>query len=138
MDSFDREHLRDIAALERRVWRIYATASREAARIAASSGTRLKPGEEFDFDRLPATRRRMRELMRWLRDSIHTAVVDGVRTAYELSRRKGDAQLREALGDMAAGMTEEAFRRYFSPSPSAADAFVASRSWASPLRLLSS
>lgn len=125
MNRYDREHLRRLARIERRISDIYAEAARRAANIAANSHVSLSDGDTFDIDKYPTVRRKIDELLTWLRNQIHSVVVNGADAAADLSDRKNAALLREAFGDAFDSLPQDVQDAYLSPAPDAASMFRA-------------
>lgn len=124
LGKYDRRHLSDLEALGRRIDTIFRTAAREATALAASI-SRIKPDALFSFDDYPITRKRIEELLQALRDSLSTAIVNGVRSGWTLANDKNNELSRFVFGDNVGKLTPEQYRRYFSTNGKALEAFIA-------------
>ena len=127
MNRYDAQHLRDIAALERRLYDIYATFAKEAVRIGHASGADISNGREFTFDAQSATKRKMDALLARFRDALNTCAVSAIDAARRLSKAKNDEVVERAFGKAFSGFTEEQREKVLSNAATAADTFAATR-----------
>lgn len=123
-NNYDKKHLRNIAAICTRIDRIFKKAAEEAALIGVS--IKDAPGDRiFTFDDYPQTRKQVDRLVEALQASLETAVVNGIRGAWELSNDKNDALVRRVFGSKAEDLPEAQRRRYFGNNAQALEAFLA-------------
>ena len=99
MNEHDEKHLKRLEAIARTVERIYDAAAEDAAAIGAVAVRLGADGEEpFSFDDYPQTKRRMDELLSWLREQLEVVVGSGVADEWLLSEDKNDELVRRVLG----------------------------------------
>lgn len=99
MNEHDKKHLKRLEAIARMVERIYDAAAEDAAAIGAVAVRLGADGEEpFSFDKYPQTKRRMEELLSWLREQLEIVVGSGVAGEWLLSEDKNDELVRRVLG----------------------------------------
>ena len=122
--DYDKTHLRNLAALQARIDRIFRQATEEAARIGASISAPLPADRLFSFDDFPRTQADIAKLTAWLQEAVEVAVVNGVRSAWTLSNNKNNALSRRIFGDRLHHLTKEQQRRYFTSNLPALDAFL--------------
>lgn len=122
--EYDKTHLRNMAAIETRIDRIFKKAAEEAAKIGVSIKTALPDDRIFSFDDYPATRQQIERLMTALQQSMETTIVNGVQSAWTLSNNKNNALAQRIFGDRVGKLSKEQYRRYFSNNGEALEAFL--------------
>ena len=121
--DYDRQHQRNVLALERRIKAIYDEAVKEAAAIGVSIDD-IDPGKPFAFDQFPRLRKRVDKLFDTLGKDLYVAIVYGVRSEWTLANNKNNELSRTVFGDNVGKLTDEQHRRYFSNNDEALDAFL--------------
>lgn len=127
LSEHDKTHMRNLAAIRKRVDRIFAEAAAEAARIGVKVKEPLEEGRIFSFDDYPATLREVEALVGELREQVEVAIVNGVRSAWTLSNNKNNALVSRVFAGRERDLSEEEYRRYFSNNNSALEAFLRRR-----------
>lgn len=122
-DKYERQHSRNLNAIQRKLRKIYETAAEEAANIAMLVGA-IGEDEYFHFDNYPITKQRIRELMQELGEQTEAVVVNGVRSEWALANDKNDALCAFVLGNKI-NLSFEEQRKYFSNNNAAREAFLA-------------
>lgn len=122
MNKYDKQNLRNIAAVQRYIDRVYQAAVREAARIGLSVGE-IKADRLFSFDDYPNTRKRVDSLLSGLKSNIEAVVLNGIEASWTLASNKNNELSRRVFGDKVGRLTEEQSRRYFSTNDAARRAF---------------
>lgn len=123
MNEFDKKHQRNIVAYELQVDKIFQSAAREAALIAASLGD-FKPDRPFSFADYPITRKRVEKLLSGLKKDLSAVIVNGVNTEWTLSNNKNSELANQVFGDNVGKLSEEQYRRYYSTNDNARKAFL--------------
>lgn len=121
-DKYERQHNRNLNAIQRKLRKIYESAADEAANIAMLVGA-LGDDEYFHFDNYPITKQRIRELMQGLGEQTEAVVVNGVRAEWALANDKNDALCAFVLGDKI-NLSFEEQRKYFRNNNAAREAFL--------------
>ncbi len=121
--DYDRQHQRNVLALERRIKAIYDEAVKEAAAIGVSIDD-IDPGKPFAFDQFPRLRKRVDKLFDTLGKDLYVAIVDGVRSEWTLANNKNNELSRTVFGYNVGKLTAEQYRRYFSNNDEALEAFL--------------
>ena len=128
LNKWDKEHQSNMAAYEREIDKIFQTAAREAAVLAAASGD-FKADKPFSFDDYPATRKKIEKLLSGLKSSIYAVVVNGINTEWGLSNEKNDELVYSSIGKQWTGKrggqhTVRNSKRYFNNNDDAREAFI--------------
>lgn len=123
MNEFDKKHQRNIVAYELQVDKIFQSAAREAALIAASLGD-FKPDRPFSFADYPITRKRVEKLLSGLKKDLSAVIVNGVNTEWTLANNKNSELANQVFGDNVGKLSEEQYRRYYSTNDNARKAFL--------------
>lgn len=123
MNKYDREHLKNLTAIERQIEKIFEAAVREAARLGVRID-KISPDRLFSFDDYPITRKEVESLLERLKTELTTAIVNGVRSAWTLSNNKNDELCHQVYGDNIGKLSQAQYRRYFSTNGQALDAFL--------------
>lgn len=121
-DKYERQHNRNLNAIQRKLRKIYESAADEAANIAMLVGA-LGDDEYFHFDNYPITKQRIRELLQELGEQTEAVVVNGVRAEWALANDKNDALCAFVLGDKI-NLSFEEQRKYFRNNNAAREAFL--------------
>ena len=121
--DYDRQHQRNVLALERRIKAIYDEAVKEAAAIGVSIDD-IDPGKPFAFDQFPRLRKRGDKLFDTLGKDLYSAIVNGVQSEWTLANNKNNELSRTVFGDNVGKLTAEQYRRYFSNNDEALEAFL--------------
>ena len=128
MNEHDKKHLKRLEAIARMVERIYDAAAEDAAAIGAVAVRLGADGEEpFSFDDYPQTKRRMDELLSWLREQLEVVVGSGVADEWLLSEDKNDELVRRVLGATgtdSSDLPEAVRRRLFDRNEKGCEAFL--------------
>ena len=128
MNEHDKKHLKRLEAIARMVERIYDAAAEDAAAIGAVAVRLGADGEEpFSFDDYPQTKRRMDELLSWLREQLEVVVGSGVAGEWLLSEDKNDELVRRVLGATgtdSSDLPEAVRRRLFDRNEKGCEAFL--------------
>lgn len=123
--DFDKEHLRNIKAVQTRVDRAFAKATEEAALIGASIHADLPDDKIFSFDDYPKTREQVDAMLQELRESVEVTIVNGVTQGWDLSNEKNDELTYRVFGGNADALTAAQKQRYFNNHSAALSAFIA-------------
>lgn len=123
--DFDKEHLRNIKAVQTRVDRAFAKATEEAALIGASIHADLPDDKIFSFDDYPKTREQVDAMLQELRESVEVTIANGVTQGWDLSNEKNDELTYRVFGGNADALTAAQKQRYFNNHSAALSAFIA-------------
>lgn len=123
LNKWERQHLKDLSALDKRIELIYETAVKEAARIGATIGD-FNPDRLFSFSDYPITRKRIERLLSGLKSGLSAAIVNGINSAWTLSNNKNNELARQVFGDNVGKLSQAQYRRYFSTNDEAREAFI--------------
>lgn len=123
LNKWERQHLKDLSALDKRIEQIYETAVKEAARIGATIGD-FNPDRLFSFSDYPITRKRIEKLLSGLKSGLSAAIVNGINSAWTLSNNKNNELARQVFGDNVGKLSQAQYRRYFSTNDEAREAFI--------------
>lgn len=124
LNKWERQHLKNLSALDRRIERIYEAAVKEAARLSVSI-TDFSPDKPFSFSDYPITRKRIENLLDGLKSGLSSAIINGVNSAWTLSNNKNNELARQVFGDNVGKLSQAQYRRYFSTNDEAREAFIA-------------
>lgn len=123
LNKWERQHLKDLSALDKRIEQIYEAAVKEAARIGATIGD-FNPDKLFSFSDYPITRKRIERLLSGLKSGLSAAIVNGINSAWTLSNNKNNELARQVFGDNVGKLSQAQYRRYFSTNDEAREAFI--------------
>ena len=124
LNKWERQHLKNLSALDRRIERIYEAAVKEAARLSVSI-IDFSPDKPFSFSDYPITRKRIEKLLEGLKSGLSSAIINGVNSAWTLSNNKNNEIARHVFGDNVGKLSQAQYRRYFSTNDEAREAFIA-------------
>lgn len=125
--DYDKTHRRNMAAIGTRIDRIFKKATEEAAKIGVSIKAVLPDDRIFSFADFPETQKQIERLLAALKQSMETAIVNGVRSSWTLSNNKNNALVSRIFGDRVGSLSKEQYRRYFSTNADALEAFLQRR-----------
>lgn len=123
LNKWERQHLKDLSALDKRIEQIYEAAVKEAARIGATIGD-FNPDKLFSFSDYPITRKRIERLLSGLKSGLSAAIVNGINSAWTLSNNKNNELARQVFGNNVGKLSQAQYRRYFSTNDEAREAFI--------------
>ena len=123
LNKWERQHLKDLSALDKRIEQIYEAAVKEAARIGATISD-FNPDRLFSFSDYPITRKRIEKLLSGLKSGLSAAIVNGINSAWSLSNNKNNELARRVFGDNVGKLSQAQYRRYFSTNDEAREAFI--------------
>lgn len=123
LNKWERQHLKDLSALDKRIEQIYEAAVKEAARIGATISD-FNPDRLFSFSDYPITRKRIERLLSGLKSGLSAAIVNGINSAWTLSNNKNNELARQVFGDNVGKLSQAQYRRYFSTNDEAREAFI--------------
>lgn len=124
LNKWERQHLKNLSALDRRIERIYEAAVKEAARLSVSI-IDFSPDKPFSFSDYPITHKRIEKLLDGLKSGLSSAIINGVNSAWTLSNNKNNELARQVFGDNVGKLSQVQYRRYFSTNDEAREAFIA-------------
>lgn len=125
MNEYDKQHLRNIARIERMVEALFQAAATDAANLSTLIG---ELGEvAFSWNDYPLASAKINEIIARLNSEVEAAIVNGVRSEWTLSNDKNNELCRQVFGSLATSLPAPLARRYFSTNESARDAFLARR-----------
>lgn len=123
LNKYDRQHLSNIATVQRQVDRIFNAAIKEAARIGVRIDE-ISPDRLFSFSDYPITRKEVEKLLDGLKSGLSGVIVNGVKSSWTLSNNKNNELARQVFGDNVGKLSQAQYRRYFSTNGTALDAFL--------------
>lgn len=123
LNKWERQHLKDLSALDKRIEQIYEAAVKEAARIGATISD-FNPDRLFSFSDYPITRKRIEKLLSGLKSGLSAAIVNGINSAWTLSNNKNNELARQVFGDNVGKLSQAQYHRYFSTNDEAREAFI--------------
>ena len=115
LNKWERQHLKDLSALDKRIEQIYEAAVKEAARIGATISD-FNPDRLFSFSDYPITRKRIEKLLSGLKSGLSAAIVNGINSAWTLSNNKNNELARQVFGDNV-GKLSQVFRKKRKKTP---------------------
>ena len=125
MNEYDKQHLRNIARIERMVEALFQAAATDAANLSTVIG---ELGDTaFSWDDYPLAHAKINDIIARLNSEVEAAIVNGVRSEWTLSNNKNNELCRQVFGSLATALPAHLARRYFSTNESARDAFLARR-----------
>lgn len=125
MNEYDKQHLRNIARIERMVEALFQAAATDAANLSTVIG---ELGDTaFSWDDYPLAHAKINDIIARLNSEVEAAIVNGVRSEWTLSNNKNNELCRQVFGSLATSLPTHLARRYFSTNESARDAFLARR-----------
>lgn len=125
MNEYDKQHLRNIARIERMVEALFQAAATDSANLSTLIG---ELGEvAFSWNDYPLASAKINEIIARLNSEVEAAIVNGVRSEWTLSNDKNNELCRQVFGSLATSLPAPLARRYFSTNESARDAFLARR-----------
>jgi len=123
-NKYDREHQRRLESIQRQIDAIYSEAVKEAAAIGVTIDIPADADKPFSFGDYPMTEKRVNELLKGLRQQLHTAIVSSVRSSWTLANNKNNELCNVVFGSNVNKLTKEQYRRYYSTNGKALDAFI--------------
>lgn len=124
LDSFDKKHLQQIAALENKVAAIYAELCKEVGIVGTLFGGKVDLGKVFKLGDYPEINKKVDQIITTLHDRLGSAIVDGVTAQWQLANEKNDDLVRKVFGNDLDNLTEDQITRYFTSNQSALEAFL--------------
>lgn len=124
LDSFDKKHLQQIAALENKVAAIYAELCKEVGVVGKLFGGKVDLEKVFKLGDYPEINKKVDQIITTLHDRLGSAIVDGVTAQWQLANEKNDDLVRKVFGKDLDNLTEDQITRYFTSNQSALDAFL--------------
>lgn len=124
LDSFDKKHLQQIAALENKVAAIYAELCKEVGVVGTLFGGKVDLEKIFKLGDYPEINKKVDQIIESLHDRLGSAIVDGVTAQWQLANEKNDDLVRKVFGKDLDNLTEDQITRYFTSNQSALDAFL--------------
>lgn len=124
LNKWERQHMKDLSTVDKRIERIYEAAVKEAARLSVSV-IDFNPDKPFSFSDYPITRKRIESLLEGLKSGLSSAIINGVNSAWTLSNNKNNEIARQVFGDNVGKLSQAQYRRYFSTNDEAREAFIA-------------
>lgn len=125
LDSFDKKHLQQIAALENKVAAIYAELCKEVGVVGTLFGGKVDLEKVFKLGDYPEINKKVDQIIESLHDRLGSAIVDGVTAQWQLANEKNDDLVRKVFGKDLDNITEDQIRRYFTTNDAALTAFLA-------------
>lgn len=127
LDSFDKKHLQQIAALENKIAAIYAELCKEVGVVGTLFGGKVDLEKVFKLGDYPEINKKVDQIITTLHDRLGSAIVDGVTAQWQLANEKNDDLVRKVFGKDLENLTEDQITRYFTSNQSALDAFLKRR-----------
>ena len=124
LDSFDKKHLQQIAALENKVAAIYAELCKEVGVVGMLFGGKVDLEKVFKLGDYPEINKKVDQIIESLHDRLGSAIVDGVTAQWQLANEKNDDLVRKVFGKDLDNLTEDQITRYFTSNQPALDAFL--------------
>lgn len=126
-DSFEAQHLRNLAKYNKQIGIFYAQACREAGVSAATLEALVKAaGPGANFAKIPAVRKVLDKIQKKLSKNLEASVVNGIKTEWKLANSKYDALIGTmAAGDLMDKMEEEQRQKMMAQNIAVRDAFIA-------------
>ena len=124
LDSFDKKHLQQIAALENKVAAIYAELCKEVGVVGTLFGGKVDLEKVFKLGDYPEINKKVDQIIESLHDRLGSAIVDGVTAQWQLANEKNDDLVRKVLGKDLENLTEDQITRYFTSNQTALDKFL--------------
>ena len=125
LDSFDKKHLQQIAALENKIAAIYAELCKEVGVVGTLFGGKVDLEKVFKLGDYPEINKKVDQIIESLHNRLGSAIVDGVTAQWQLANEKNDDLVRKVFGKDLDNLTEEQIRRYFTTNDAALTAFLA-------------
>ena len=125
LDSFDKKHLQQIAALENKVAAIYAELCKEVGVVGTLFGGKVDLEKVFKLGDYPEINKKVDQIITTLHDRLGSAIVDGVTAQWQLANEKNDGLVRKVFGKDLENLTEDQITRYFTSNQAALTAFLA-------------
>lgn len=123
MNKHDKQHVRNLARIERMVEALFQAAATDAANLSTIIG---KLGEAaFSWNDYPLALAKINEIITRLNTEMEAVIVNGVRAEWTLSNNKNNELCQRVFGSLAASLPESLSRRYYTTNESARDAFIA-------------
>lgn len=123
-NKYDREHLRRLEAIQRRIDAIYNEAVKEAAALGVTINMPQDAEKPFTFADYPLTEKRIEKLLANLREQLQVAIVNAVRSEWTLANNKNDELCNMVFGQNVGKLSQAQYRRYYSTNGAALDAFL--------------
>lgn len=124
LDSFDKKHLQQIAALENKIAAIYAELCKEVGVVGTLFGGKVDLEKVFKLGDYPEINKKIDQIIESLHDRLGSAIVDGVTAQWQLANEKNDDLVRKVFGKDLDNLTEDQIRRYFTTNDAALTAFL--------------
>ncbi len=116
----NKQHIRNIAAYQVEVTKIFETVANEAARLGVSLD--VPTDKMLALDDFPAAKRRVNKLLKTMRTRLETIVINGIEAEWALANGKNDALIEQMA---TAGLTKGDTGAYFNNHAAALKAFKA-------------
>ena len=123
MNEYDKQHLRNIARIERMVESLFQAAATDAANLSTLIGELEE--KAFSWNDYPLAYARINEIVNRLKSEIEVAIVNSVKSEWSLANDKNDALVRRVFGKGADSLTPAQQRIYLARNADALEAFIA-------------
>ena len=126
-DKWEQKYRKHLAQIEKRIDDIVATASDEAAKIAASikgaKAAKTAKNKAFNFNKYPQANARINKLSKDLRDKLKVTILNGVDNVWGLSNQKNNALCNAVFGHNLGELSGSLARSYYTDNYAAHEAF---------------
>lgn len=112
--KYEKEHLRNIAAIKRKIKQLFDTSTERITRKVTK--IRFK-GEVFDVNKFPALKKMIDEELKVLNSEVYATTINGITESWKLSNRKNDLMVANRVGEGAPDWL-------FDPNKDAMNAFI--------------
>ena len=123
MNEYDKQHLRNIARIERMVESLFQAAATDAANLSTLIGELEE--KAFSWNDYPLAFAKINEITTRLKSEIEVAIVNSVKSEWSLANDKNDALVRRVFGKGADSLTPAQQRIYLARNADALEAFIA-------------
>lgn len=123
LNKYDKEHVGNLSAYEKQVYRLYRQIIQQAATIGISISGDFNPDKPFSFDDYPTIKKRIEKLLSALQSGLSGVILNGIDAEWTLANNKNSELSQMVFGDNIGKLSEEQYKRYFSTNDNARIAF---------------
>ena len=124
LDSFEKDHLKKLAALENKVAALYSELAKEVGVIGSLYGGKVDLEKVFKLSDYPDIAKKVDDLVVQLKDKLNYVIVDGVKAQWQLANEKNDDLVHKVFGEALDSLPEEKLRKYFTTNDAALESFL--------------
>jgi hypothetical protein len=123
MNSFDKQHKRNLTQYEQQIASLMEEAQQQVARMVTLWARDLKQDEPFRWADYPVANGRMQTVVKQLTTDLQQSIENGITQEWQLSNQKNDDYTQSAFGEYLQQLPDERRNQYLNNNQEALQAF---------------